>query len=260
MNAIDRRSLFLPLMGGLVALTWVFLWVWEQSPFGRYLNHGRWGQIGLAASICAAFPLGEVFVPLFLYAGGWLLMTMAMMLPTALTLLEMFRRLARERPDRGQLVALVIVGYLAVWGGFGVLAHGVDRLLYFVAQDSAFLTFNGWVLGAGVLIGAGLFQFSSLKYRCLDKCRMPMSFVVQYWRGQNQHYYSLMLGIHHGIFCVGCCWALMMLMFVVGTGNIGWMLALGLVMAAEKNLPWGPRLSTPLGIEPNGVGRMGSGK
>jgi predicted metal-binding membrane protein len=103
------------------------------------------------------------------------------------------------------------------------------------------------VLGAGPLLVAGAFQFSRLKYRCLDKCRAPLSFVVQHWRGGDSRAQALVLGAHHGIFCVGCCWALMLLMFAVGSGNLGWMLALGAVMAIEKNVPWGWKLSKPLG-------------
>jgi predicted metal-binding membrane protein len=94
---------------------------------------------------------------------------------------------------------------------------------------------------------AGVFQFSPLKYRCLDKCRTPLSFVQQHWRGRNERRNAWLLGLHHGAFCVGCCWALMLLMFAVGTGSVGWMLAMGVVMAVEKNLPWGRWLSAPLG-------------
>ena len=95
---------------------------------------------------------------------------------------------------------------------------------------------------------AGLYQFSAIKYRCLDKCRTPLSFVVARWRGGAARRQAFALGLEHGAFCVGCCWALMLLMFVVGTGNVGVMLALGAIMAAEKNLPWGRRLSAPLGL------------
>ena len=81
----------------------------------------------------------------------------------------------------------------------------------------------------------------------MDKCRAPLSFVVQHWRGGGEGGQALLLGAHHGAFCVGCCWALMLLMFAVGTGSLGWMLALGAVMAIEKNLPWGRHFSAPLG-------------
>src|SRR5579884_128377 len=109
------------------------------------------------------------------------------------------------------------------------------------------LSLNGWALAALILTIAGLFQFSRLKYRCLAQCRTPFSFIAQHWHGPTPLRNALRLGLHHGLFCVGCCWALMLLMFVVGTGNVGWMLALGAVMAVEKNVSWGRRLSNPLG-------------
>ena len=104
-----------------------------------------------------------------------------------------------------------------------------------------------WVSGAVILTIAGLYQFSSLKYACLDKCRSPLSFITSRWQGRNESAQSLRIGVEHGLFCVGCCWSLMALMFLVGTGNLIWMLLLGAVMALEKNLPWGHRLSAPLG-------------
>jgi predicted metal-binding membrane protein len=95
---------------------------------------------------------------------------------------------------------------------------------------------------------AGGFQFSALKYHCLDKCRTALSFVIEHWRGHGTRRQALLLGMHHGPFCVGCCWAIMLLMFVVGPGNVGWMMMLGAAMALEKNAPWGRRLSAPLGL------------
>jgi predicted metal-binding membrane protein len=175
-------------------------------------------------------------------------MSAAMMLPTTFPLLDVFRRLTQGRADRGLLMALLIAGYIGVWGLFGLVAHVVDIGLYQIVRDSTWLTFNGWVFGAAVLALAGLFQFSSLKYHCLHQCRTPTSFVLGHWRGHDERRQSFLLGVHHGFYCVGCCWALMLLMFVVGTGNIGWMFVLGAVMAAEKNLTWGRYLSVPLGV------------
>jgi len=248
MNAVDRRHVFLALMGSLVALAWFTLWIWEQSPYGRYLDHGDWTRIGLGASICRTLPAGEVLVPILLYVGGWLLMCAAMMLPTTFPLLEIFRRLTTRRPDRRRLMVLLLTGYLVAWSAFGLLAHAADMGLEALAERSLWLTLNGWVLGGIVLAVAGLFQFSSLKYRCLDKCRAPLSFVVANWRGGQASWHAFLLGFHHGLYCVGCCWAMMLLMFVVGTGNVGWMLLLGAVMAAEKNLPWGRRFAPVLGF------------
>jgi predicted metal-binding membrane protein len=99
-----------------------------------------------------------------------------------------------------------------------------------------------------ILTIAGLYQFSSLKYACLDKCRSPLSFLMSRWRGGNESAQALRIGVEHGLFCVGCCWSLMLLMFLVGTGSLAWMLLLGAVMALEKNSSWGRRLSAPIGM------------
>jgi len=246
--AIDSRALFRVLMAGLVASAWLALWAWSSGPYARYLEHGRWTDVGIATQICRALPAGEVLVPALLYASGWVLMIAAMMLPTTLPLIEIFRRMTAGRPDATRLVALVIAGYVCAWLGFGVAAHAADWLLHAAAARIDRLAANGWVIGVAVLSVAGLFQFSALKYRCLDKCRAPLGFVLERWRGRSPARDALRIGIGHGIFCVGCCWALMLLMFVVGTASIGWMLALGAVMAAEKNLPGGRRISAPLGV------------
>jgi len=248
MRALDRGNAWLPVIGCLVGLAWLTLAIWEQSPYGRYLDHGRWTEIGLAASLCRVLPAGQFVLPALLYVTGWLLMTVAMMVPTVLPLLAIFTRITQDRADRGILIALLILGYLCIWAAFSLVAHAGDMALHSVVAGNTFLAFNGWIIGAAVLGVAGAFQFSKLKYRCLDKCRTPFSFVNEHWRGGAVHWQSFMLGVHHGVFCVGCCWAIMLLMFVVGTGSVGWMLALGAIMAIEKNVGWGRRLSAPLGI------------
>jgi len=242
-EATQRRSFF-AIGIALAALAWALLAVWAGSPWGRYLEHGDWTRLGLVGALCAALPGGAALVPAGLYAGGWVLMLAAMMLPTALPVLHLVERMTGAR----RLVLLAAAGYLAAWAGFGVAAHLADLVLAAGVRRSAWLTFNGWALGAVVLALAGLFQFSGLKRRCLDRCRSPLGLVMAHWRGRSPAREAWRLGLAHGAFCVGCCWALMLIMFVVGTGNVGWMLALGLVMAAEKNLPWGRRLSAPVGV------------
>jgi predicted metal-binding membrane protein len=233
----DRKT-FLSLMVSLVGVAWCALWIWDRSPYARYLGHQQLGELGA----------GALLLPIALYLIGWVLMTVAMMLPTTLPLLEVFRRLVAQRGDRVLLVMLVIAGYLAIWLGFGIAVHSADWIVHEMVERSAGLEANAWVIGAATLFVAGAFQFSRLKYRCLDKCRAPLSFVTEYWRGRHERRNAFLLGMHHGVFCVGCCWALMLLMFGVGVGNVAWMLALGAVMAAEKNLPWGRKLSAPVGL------------
>ncbi|GLQ06808.1 DUF2182 domain-containing protein [Sneathiella chinensis] len=248
MTRASHRSLFLPLMAGLVLLSWGLLFLWGSSSYGRYLNHGTWDDRALIAALCQSLPAGELVLPLVLYVGGWVLMLVVMMLPTTLPLLEIFRRLTRKRPDAGRLMLFLIAGYLGIWTAFGVVAHALDWGLFQIVSQSSWLQLNGWVMGAVILFTAGLFQFSPLKYRCLEKCRTPLSFVVERWRGRQHGRQAFLLGVHHGLFCVGCCWALMMLMFVVGTGNLGWMLVLAVLMGIEKNTAWGQRISVPLGL------------
>ena len=147
-----------------------------------------------------------------------------------------------------RLVTLLVAGYLGIWMAFGVLVHVGDLFLHEGVERGC--------LAGGKLLGdreqqpwrwAGAYQFTPLKYQCLDKCRSPYSFITEHWRGSHEHIQALRLGVHHGIFCVGCCWSLMLLMFAVGAGSIGWMLVLGAVMAIEKNMPWGRRVGLPLG-------------
>ncbi len=242
-----RSALFLALLSGLIVSAWAALWLWSQSPYGRYLDHGRWSEVGFVASWCRTLPAGEIIVPALLYASGWVLMIAAMMLPTTLPLLEIFRRIVRGRADGSRLIAVLIAGYLLAWFAFGLVAHALDWALLNAAQGVSWFVAHGWAIGATVVGAAGLFQFSALKYRCLDKCRTPFGFVAERWRGRRPARDAFAIGFGHGLFCVGCCWALMLLMFVVGSGNLGWMLVLAAIMAAEKNLPWGHRLSAPLG-------------
>ena len=232
----DRRPFTVALLG-LVALAWLALWGWGRSPYGRYLSHQHLDEV-----------LGGRWALLLVFVAGWTLMTAAMMLPTSLPLVALFHALTRQRANRPQLVGLLLAGYLGVWTLFGLLAHLGDLLVHQAIERSAWLGDRSWLIGAATLLVAGAYQFTPLKYHCLEQCRSPLSFITGHWRGQRERRQALVLGLHHGLYCLGCCWSLMLLMFAVGVGNLGWMLVLGAVMAAEKNLPWGRHLSAPLGL------------
>jgi predicted metal-binding membrane protein len=223
-------------MLALVALAWLTLWVWGNSPYARLLSHDAAAAAGGGPGLALAF------------VGGWTLMIVAMMLPSSLPLVMTFNALIRRRADRSTLLALLLVGYLCTWAVFGAVVHAGDLGLHAAVGNIAWLGGHAWVISAITLAGAGLYQFSSLKYRCLEKCRSPLSFITEHWRGHGERGHAFVLGVHHGLFCVGCCWLLMLLMFAVGVGSLGWMLALGALMALEKNMPWGRRVSTPLGV------------
>ena len=241
------RSLVL-LLGALCALAWLALALWSATPYGRYVTHDGWLDGVALGALCRALPGGSLVVPAVLHAVAWLLMIAAMMLPTTYPVLALFRRIVAGRADAATLLCVVCAGFVAVWFGFGLVAHGADEALQWMFARMPALATHAWVVAAVVLAGAGAFQFSRLKYRCLEQCHTPFSFIMARWHGRSPRREAWRIGVDHGIFCVGCCWALMLLMFVVGTGNLGWMLVLAAVMAAEKNLPWGRRLRTPLGV------------
>jgi predicted metal-binding membrane protein len=144
------------------------------------------------------------------------------------------------------VIALLIAGYLIVWTLAGIGAYGavlgICRLTVAIEPDR-----SAWMIAAAALILAGLYQFTALKDRCLEHCRSPFGLMMERWSSEGLKQQALSLGVRHGLFCVGCCWTLMLLMLPLGASNLAWMLLLGVVMAAEKNAPWGSRLPKPVG-------------
>lgn len=231
-----RVRAFRFLLAALIVLAWLALWVWGRSPYSGYLRHDDLDSLIYTHGLT---------VPLFIV--GWTVMTLAMMLPTSVPLVVMFQTLTRRRPDNATLVSLLVLGYLLVWVGFGILAEAGDLQLHRLVDSWPWLDDHAWLIAVGVLTTAGAYQFSRLKYRCLAQCRSPYSFIVEHWRGSDERRHALRLGVRHGLFCLGCCWSLMLMLFALGVGNLGWMLGLGVVMATEKNVKWGRRISRPLG-------------
>ena len=172
----------------------------------------------------------------------------AVLTAISVPLVVLFHAFVRARPNRSRLTAFVVAGYLGVWTLFGFVVHAGDRFVHDGVDRAPWLEANTWLIGAATVLLAGLYQFTPLKHKCLDKCRSPLSFVMEHWHGEREGHEAFRLGVHHGVFCIGCCWSLMLLMFAVGVGNLAWKLALATVMAVEKNMPWGRLLSTPLGV------------
>ncbi|CAN5644687.1 DUF2182 domain-containing protein [soil metagenome] len=233
-----ERHIFMPVMLGMIGAAWLSLVLWGQSPYARYLHHDALDEVAS----------NRDGVLLVVFVGGWTLMTIAMMLPTSLPLIALFQRMIERRPDSAQLTGLLIAGYLLVWVLFGFFAHLADLGVHQLVHQLVLIERNEWSVGAGMLLLAGVYQFTPLKYHCLDKCRTPLSFIASRWSGHSSQRAAFQIGVDHGIFCVGCCWTLMLLMFLVGVGSIFWMLLLGTVMAIEKNISWGRQMSTPLGV------------
>lgn len=222
-------------IGMLVVTAWAVLTGWAASPYAGLLDHRGIGESGLPISRLAVF------------AGGWTLMVIAMMLPGSLPLINLFARMASHRPRPATLVARLVLGYLGVWALFGLAAFRGDAYVHAAAAQLPALAGASQWIGVAVLLVAAVYQVTPLKDLCLTKCRSPYSFVAETWRGANPRAEALRLGLRHGMFCVGCCWTLMLLMFAIGGVHLGWMLALGAVMAAERSFRWGRYLTVPLG-------------
>jgi predicted metal-binding membrane protein len=166
-----------------------------------------------------------------LWLGAWTVMMAAMMLPSAAPLVLLYGR-------RSDTLAstLLMAGYLLTWAFVGLAAYAVDMRL----PDPG----NGVV--AAVLIAAGIYQFTPLKSACLRRCRSPVDFLVTHWQAGRLG--ALRIGLEHGAYCVGCCWALMAVLVVAGAMGLVWVVAIAAAVAAEKLLPGGPWLGRVGGI------------
>ncbi|MGZ8593719.1 MAG: DUF2182 domain-containing protein [Actinomycetota bacterium] len=180
------------------------------------------------------------------FLAAWQLMIAAMMLPSTLPLLRAFRIVAARQPGRANATAALIAGYAAIRTVFGAAAFLADVGLHTLVHRWAWLDANPHLISGSVLVLAGVFQFSDLKERCLTECRHPESVLVQHCgRGPAM---AFRMGRKHGLFCLGCCWALMLVGFAVGIANLWWMAALTAVMVYEKTGSDGDRIVVPLGI------------
>ena len=183
---------------------------------------------------------------LALFVVAWQLMTAAMMLPSSLPLIGLFGRASQGQPRPGVALAAFLGGYGLVWSLFGALAFGFDVGVHAAVGASPWLERHDSLIAGSVLAMAGAFQFTSLKDACLDKCRHPGQFMMRFYeRGAAG---GFRMGARHGLFCLGCCWALMLVMFAVGVASLVWMAMLTLVMVHEKTRPAGRRAVPVTGV------------
>ena len=195
------------------------------------MPHGAWGATGFA-----------------LVGMMWVAMTLAMMLPTAGPMIFTYAEIADTAAQKGERIVspfVLAAGYTAIWLGFAVLATLAQFVLTRLALiDDGMASASGLFSGA-VLIGAGLCQFSALKHTCLMQCRQPFPFFFSNWATTPRGVFRL--GIKQGLFCFGCCWAMMLVMFAVGIMNVIWMAGLGMVMTIEK-IGTGKRFTYAIGV------------
>jgi predicted metal-binding membrane protein len=168
-------------------------------------------------------------------AAMWGAMILAMMLPSAAPMILTYAEIADTAARKGEVVVspfVIASGFTVVWIGFAAFATAAQLALTHAALiDAGMVSASGLFSGA-ILIGAGVYQFSALKHACLTQCQHPFPFFFANWKTTPRGVFGL--GLRQGLYCLGCCWAMMAVMFAVGVMNIVWMAALGIVMAVEK--------------------------
>lgn len=213
----------------LVALSWGYLILGIDA-----------GEAQMAGM---ALPMNTMPWPLDrwgLMLAMWLVMMAAMMLPSAAPMVLLYARVARTRSPEGNPangIVTFVLGYAAVWGGFSVGAVVLQFWLEKLALLSSTLELTSLILAALVLIATGAYQWTPWKHTCLRRCRSPLDFILTHWRSGADG--AFVMGVRHGLYCVGCCGPIMLLLFVGGIMNLYWVGLLTALVLAEKLLPGG---------------------
>jgi len=179
----------------------------------------------------------------------WAVMMAAMMLPSAAPMILLYATIARRRSERGQPASAAnafAFGYLAVWAAFSLAATALQFGLEQAALLSPMMESTSTVLAGAVLIANGLYQWTPLKQACLRHCRSPLDFIVTRWRPGAGG--AFLMGLDHGAVCVGCCWLLMLLLFVGGVMNLAWIAGIALFVLIEKLSPAGHWIGRGAGV------------
>jgi len=203
----------------------------------------------MAASVAVPSTQSWTLNDVFFMFVMWTVMMVAMMLPSATPMVLLFARVMRKRERDGRPfvpTGLFVFGYLLVWVGFSAMATLANWGLHVAGVLSSMMGSTTPMIGGVVLLFAGAFQWTPLKDACLSHCRSPLAFLTAHWSDGRGG--ALMMGLHHGVYCLGCCWLLMALLFVLGIMNLPWIAALTVFVLLEKVLPRGRLVSRFSGI------------
>ena len=243
-----ERYLILGLLLALAALAWALVIAQARSMGGS----------SMAGSMSASAPVGLTMgMSAVLFLAIWVAMMVAMMFPSAAPMVLMFNTIASGKRQRGQSFAptwIFVAGYLIVWTLAGVAAYLAALGLDALASNVSPLMQNAGRIGGVLLLAAGAYQLSPLKNMCLTKCRTPTQFLMTSWRSGNVG--ALRMGIAHGVYCLGCCWLLFVILFPLGMMNIAVLALLTALIFAEKVLPAGRLVSIVTGVALIGYGSL----
>lgn len=255
LHAAIRRDRFVVVLGIalIAALAWGYTVHLASRMDGAAMEGATMDGMAMdgAAMDAMLMPMTAAwgFPELLFTATMWMTMMVAMMLPSATPYLVIFARVNRSRrAEGGPFVptALFALGYLTAWFAFSLAAAlaqwGLQTGLLIDADYASATPY----LGGGLLVAAGIYQWTPLKYACLANCRSPFGFIANHWREGRLG--ALGMGFHHGLFCLGCCWLLMALLFVFGVMNLLWIAGLAAFVLVEKLAPGGPHLARAAGL------------
>ena len=240
LESVLKRDQVLVLSGvvALVALAWAYIVYLAQGA-----NDMGSGMAMAQLQSWSAADFGLMFLM-------WAVMMVAMMVPTAAPMILLFATVNRRRREQERPyvpTGVFLSGYVIVWSGFAALATVANWGLHVNSLLSSTMGANSSAyLGAALLLTAGIFQWSPLKYACLTQCRSPLGFLMAEWRDGAGG--ALRMGLKHGVYCLGCCWVLMGLLFVLGVMNLLWIAALAGFVLIEKVAPGGHRVSRLTGL------------
>ncbi|PZV33396.1 DUF2182 domain-containing protein [Mesorhizobium kowhaii] len=209
------------------------------------------GGMDMGAAVAPGFRAWAPADFAFIFAM-WAVMMVGMMTPSVAPMVLLYAGVGRKARAGGRPIASTawfFTGYLLVWVAFSAAATGAQWLLASLTLLSPMMTTNSTVLGGLVLIAAGLYQWTPMKGVCLQQCQAPIAFLASHGGFRSDPLCALRFGIHHGAYCLGCCWALMALLFVGGVMNVLWIAGIAILILLEKTVPTGqliPRISGAL--------------
>ena len=224
----------------IVALAWAYLVDMAQDMQGMDMNM----NMNMSMSAIKAWTAMD-FVLMFIM---WTVMMIAMMTPSASPMVFMFAKIDRQRQTQHNPIAtswVFLAGYLVIWAAFSAVAVLAQWGLHSAALLSPMMVSTSALLGGSLLLAAGIFQ-RPLKQACLHQCRTPLGFLMAEWR--NGFRGAFVMGLKHGYFCTGCCWALMALLFVAGVMNLLWVATIAGFVLIEKMAPAGHWLGKAAGL------------
>ncbi len=238
----DRVIISLAL-GAITLLAWVYLFHMAAEMNLAASEAARHAAMGMMMDM-RAWSASNIVMLLVM----WSVMMVGMMLPSAAPVMLLVVGTYRRRGWQHSRLATIsfLFGYLAAWTGFSLLATLSQTALHHAALLSSAMSANSPRLAGGIFLVAGLYQWAPWKQSCLTHCQSPLQFLTQHWREGT--WGAFRMGLHHGLFCVGCCWALMLLLFAAGVMNLIWVAAIAAFVLIEKLLPRAPILGRAAGV------------